>query len=87
MFIDQSRQVAPVVYRPKLCYTVYLANKESDAMEFIKYYESKEFLQDCLAEGMTSRDISKQCHVSYKLINRWLLNHGLIKHTPDLKLP
>jgi hypothetical protein len=54
---------------------------------FIKYYESKEFLQDCLAEGMTAKQIGNYCNVSYKLINRWLLNHGLIERTPDLALP
>jgi hypothetical protein len=58
-----------------------------DALPFIKYYESKEFLQDCLKEGMSAKDISKYCHVSYKLINVWLVKHGLATRTPEMNFP
>jgi transposase-like protein len=58
-----------------------------DVFTFIKYYESKEFLQDCLKEGMSARDIGKYCHVSYKLINLWLVKHGLATRTPEMKFP
>ena len=58
-----------------------------DALPFIKYYESKEFLQDCLKEGMSAKDISKYCHVSYKLINVWLVKHDLVRRTPEMLFP
>lgn len=53
---------------------------------YLKVYEDKEWLADNLAV-MTVRQISKECGVSYKLINKWALVHGLIKRTPDLELP
>ena len=58
-----------------------------DALTFIKYYESKEFLQDCLKEGMSAKQIGNYCHVSYKLINLWLVKHGLVTRTPEMKFP
>ena len=36
---------------------------------------------------MTSKEIAKQTRVSYKLINHWLIVHGLLKPTPDIRLP
>lgn len=58
-----------------------------EKLPFIKYYESKEFLQDCLNKGMSAKDIGKYCHVSYKLINAWLIKHGLLVRTPETKVP
>jgi hypothetical protein len=58
-----------------------------DALPFIKYYESKEFLQDCLNEGMSAKQIGNYCNVSYKLINVWLVKHDLVSRTPEMKFP
>lgn len=53
---------------------------------YIKLYQDKEWLANQL-EHNTARQIAKYCHVSYKLINKWGLVHGLIRSTPDLQLP
>jgi hypothetical protein len=58
-----------------------------DKLPFIKYYESKEFLQDCLNEGMSAKQIGNYCNVSYKLINVWLVKHDLVTRTPEMKFP
>jgi hypothetical protein len=58
-----------------------------DKLPFIKYYESKEFLQDCLNEGMSTKQIGNYCNVSYKLINVWLVKHDLVTRTPEMKFP
>lgn len=57
------------------------------AKPYIKHYESKEYLANMLTGGKTSKEIGKENHVSYKLVNYWLITHGLIKHTPDIRLP
>jgi hypothetical protein len=49
---------------------------------FDKKYENKEWLAAELATK-TSRQISKEIGVSYKLINIWAINHGLIRRTPE----
>lgn len=53
---------------------------------YIKLYQDKEWLATQL-ETNTVRQISKSCHVSYKLINKWALVHGLIKRTPETQIP
>ena len=58
-----------------------------DNLPFVKFYESKEFLQDELALGKTIRQIASECHVSYKLVNLWAVKHGLITRTPEMKFP
>lgn len=58
-----------------------------DVFTFVKHYESKEFLINCLDHGMSAKDISKYCRVSYKLINVWLVKHGLVTRTPEMKFP
>jgi hypothetical protein len=47
-----------------------------------KSYESKEWLAKEL-ETKSVRAISKDQKVSYKLINVWALNYGLIQRTPE----
>ena len=54
--------------------------------DYVKSYQDKTWLEDQL-QTKSSRQIAKEMHVSYKLINKWALTHGLIKSTPDLKLP
>jgi hypothetical protein len=58
-----------------------------DNLPYVKYYESKEYLQDELANGKSAREIANENNVSYKLINQWLLNHGLITRSEELRLP
>jgi transposase len=53
---------------------------------YLKVYQDKEWLALQL-KTHSVRQIAKYCHVSYKLINKWGLTHGLIRNTPDVKLP
>ena len=64
--------------------------RESDMeakIPYVKHYESKEYLEACIAAKMTSKEIANQSKVSYKLINYWLIKHGLLRNTPDVRLP
>lgn len=58
-----------------------------DKVPYIKHYQVKEYLEKCIAAQMTSKEIAKQTRVSYKLINHWLIVHGFLKPTPDIRLP
>jgi hypothetical protein len=51
-----------------------------------KSYQDKEWLAAEL-ETKSVRQIAKEKHVSYKLINKYGLIFGLIRNTPDLQLP
>ena len=52
-----------------------------------KLYQDKNVLEEMFLKGMTSKEIAKELHVSYKLINVWLVKHGLIVRTPEMKFP
>jgi len=56
-------------------------------VQYVKHYESKEYLEACIAAKMTSKEIANQNKVSYKLVNYWLIEHGLLRNTPDVRLP
>jgi hypothetical protein len=58
-----------------------------EKVPYIKHYESKEYLEKCIAAQMSSKEIANQSKVSYKLINVWLIKHGLLRNTPDVRLP
>ena len=58
-----------------------------DVFTFTKLYESKEFLEGRIANGWDAKQIGNYCHVSYKLINVWLVKHGLVVRTPEMKFP
>jgi hypothetical protein len=58
-----------------------------DKVPYIKHYESKEYLEKCIAAQMSSKEIANQSKVSYKLINYWLIKHGLLRNTPEIRLP
>lgn len=47
----------------------------------MKRHEDKDFLQACLEDGLTSKDISKLCRVSVHLVEIHLRRHGL-KYVP-----
>ncbi len=53
---------------------------------YVKYYQDKTWLAEQL-QTKTVRQIAKDMHVSYKLINKWGVVHGLIRYTPELQLP
>jgi hypothetical protein len=53
---------------------------------FNKLYQDKDWLSEQL-KYKTTRQVSRELGVSYKLINVWAVNHNLLKRTPDLKLP
>ena len=50
-------------------------------------YQDKSVLENLLKDGLSVKQMSNHFHVSYKLINLWLVKHDLIKRTPDLLLP
>jgi len=58
-----------------------------EKVPYIKHYESKEYLEACVAAKMTSKDIANQNKISYKLVNTWLIQHGLLRNTPNVRLP
>lgn len=58
-----------------------------DQLPYIKYYQSKEYLEDELALGKTAKEIANENNVSYKLINRWLIDYGLIVRTDEVLVP
>jgi hypothetical protein len=58
-----------------------------DKVPYIKHYESKEYLEACIAAQMNSKEIGNQNKVSYKLVNAWLIKHGLLRNTPNVRLP
>jgi len=64
--------------------------RESDMdekVQYVKHYESKEYLEACIAAKMNSKDIANQNKISYKLVNAWLIKHGLLRNTPEIRLP
>ena len=52
-----------------------------------KLYQQKAVLEKMIQEGLSAKQISKELHVSYKLINLWLVKHGLAVRTPEMKFP
>jgi hypothetical protein len=62
-------------------------SKMEDKIPYVKHYESKEYLETCIAAKMTSKDIANQNKISYKLVNAWLIKHGLLRNTPEIRLP
>ena len=53
---------------------------------YVKLYQDKAWLEQQL-QTKSVRQIAKDLHVSYKLINKYGLTFGLIRNTPDLRLP
>jgi orotate phosphoribosyltransferase-like protein len=52
-----------------------------------RLYQDRNVLEPMFLKGMTSKQIAKELHVSYKLINLWLIKMNLIKRTPEIQLP
>lgn len=51
-----------------------------------KSYKNKEWLAEQL-ESKSIKELSKELKVSQKLLNLLAVQFGLIRRTPDLKLP
>ena len=59
-----------------------------EKFNFVKKYEDRDYLyNEYVTKDRSSKHIAKDLHVSYKLINLWLLKFGLVKSTPELLLP
>ena len=53
-----------------------------------KLYQDRNYLaNEYLTLKRTAKQIGSDNNVSYKLINSWLIKHGLIVSTPEIKLP
>jgi transposase len=50
-------------------------------------YQQKAVLEKMIEAGLSAKQISKELHVSYKLINLWLVRHGLVTRTPEMLFP
>jgi len=46
-------------------------------MSELKPHQDKEYLQKKIDEGYTSKDISKELKVSYKVVELFLRKHGI----------
>jgi len=49
----------------------------------LKKHQNKEYLQEKIDEGYTSKDIGKELRVSYKLVETYLRQYG-IKHVSQV---
>jgi transposase len=50
-------------------------------------YQNKNVLENLLKDGLSVKQMSNHFHISYKLVNLWLIKHGLIVRTPEINLP
>jgi len=85
-----DRRYAPEHLYPQNVIYLFSTERErlmEEKVPYIKRYESKEYLEACIAAKMNSKEIANQSKVSYKLINYWLIKHGLLRNTPDVRLP
>jgi hypothetical protein len=52
-----------------------------------KLHQDRNVLEPMFLKGLTSKQIGKELHISYKLVNVWLIKFGLIRRTPETELP
>ena len=52
-----------------------------------KAYQDKNVLENMLLQGLSAKQIAKELHISYKLVNLWLVKHNLITRTPEMSFP
>jgi DNA-binding NarL/FixJ family response regulator len=50
-------------------------------------YQQKAVLEKMIQDGLSVKQIANSLHISYKLVNLWLVNHGLATRTPEMKFP
>jgi DNA-directed RNA polymerase specialized sigma subunit len=52
-----------------------------------KLHQDRNVLEPMFLKGLSSKQIGKELHISYKLVNYWLIKYGLIIRTPETELP
>ena len=50
-------------------------------------YQQKAVLEKMLQDGLSVKQMSNTLHISYKLVNLWLVTHNLIRRTPEMQFP
>lgn len=70
---------------PDFCICVSSEQRERDNVN-IRKYQDKEWLTSEL-KAKSAKQISKEQRVSYKLINLYAIQHGLIMRTADIRTP
>jgi transposase len=50
-------------------------------------YQDKNVLENMLLQGLSAKQIAKELHVSYKLINLWLVKHNLVIRSSEMTFP
>jgi hypothetical protein len=50
-------------------------------------YQNKDILEKMFLEGLSSKQIAKQLHISYKLVNLWLVKHNLVIRSSEMTFP
>jgi transposase len=50
-------------------------------------YQQKAVLEKMLEDGLSVKQMAKTLHISYKLVNLWLVKHNLTKRTPEMLFP
>ena len=50
-------------------------------------YQQKAVLEKMIEAGLSAKQIAKTLHISYKLVNLWLVRHGLVTRTPEMLFP
>jgi transposase len=50
-------------------------------------YQQKAVLEKMLQDGLSVKQMSNTLHISYKLVNLWLVKHGLTRRTPEMLFP
>lgn len=56
--------------------------------EYRPMYQDKGYLQEKFIQNkLSAKQIAKENNVSYKLINLWLIESGLLIRTPETQVP
>lgn len=50
-------------------------------------YQNKDILEKMFLQGLSSKQIAKQLHISYKLVNLWLVKHNLVTRNSEMQFP
>jgi len=50
-------------------------------------YQNKDILEKMFLQGLSSKQIAKQLHISYKLVNLWLVKHNLVTRNSEMSFP
>lgn len=50
-------------------------------------YQQKAVVEKMIQDGLSVKQIANSLHISYKLVNLWMVKHGLATRTPEMKFP